>query len=86
MVGPPANKRLDLARYSTIGLEFSILVGILGWLGYRLDRFLGLADRFPVFLLLGLFLGVYGGIYRMNRALGSKSPEDGSAQDSEDLE
>jgi F0F1-type ATP synthase assembly protein I len=60
----------DYVRYSTIGIEFALVVGVFGFAGWWLDGKLGLADTFPVFLLLGVFLGMSLGIYRMNRTLG----------------
>jgi len=72
----------DYARLSGIGLEFSASVALVGWLGWLLDDWTGLAERFPVFLLLGVFLGLALGIYRMQLKLSPKPP----AQDSEDQE
>lgn len=59
----------DYARYSTVGVEFAAIVGILTWLGHRLDGWLLGADSFPLFLLIGLFAGLVGGILRLNRQL-----------------
>ncbi len=71
------DSRNDYARYSTIGLEFAAIVGILGWLGHRLDAWLLGPDAFPVFLLVGIFAGLFGGIYRMNRMLSGPRRKDG---------
>lgn len=56
-----------------MGLEFALTIGILGWLGWLLDRELGLA--FPVFLLVGVFAGLVGGILRMKSRLDAASPK-----------
>jgi F0F1-type ATP synthase assembly protein I len=59
----------DLARFSGFGLEFALTVGLFGWLGWWVDQLLGIADVFPAFLLVGVFLGIGLGIYRMDYQL-----------------
>lgn len=76
--------RPDFARYSTIGLEFALIVGALGWLGHLADEELFGPGGFPVFLLLGLATGLVGGILRMSRQLaGLRRPPD-RGRDGED--
>lgn len=71
----------DYLRYSGLGLEFALTVGLLAGLGWLLDRWLG---AFPVLLFAGTLGGMALGIYRMQRRLGPpgrrRSPEraDGS--------
>lgn len=89
---PVADRRPDLradyARYSTIGVEFAAIVGILGWLGHLLDGWLFGADGFPVFLLVGLFAGMIGGILRMNRqmAAAGRKDDESPSSDADDRE
>lgn len=71
MAGPSPRPRLDLGRSSTIGLEFAATIGVLGWLGHRLDLAVLGGDAFPVFMLAGIFAGLVGGILRMSRRLAS---------------
>ena len=40
-------------------------MGGLAWLGWLLDSWLGIAQTFPAFLLLGTFLGLALAIYRL---------------------
>ena len=56
--------RGDLYRYSGVGLEFAILVGLLVFGGYSLDQHFH-PDGFPWFLLLGLFMGIGLGTWRL---------------------
>lgn len=56
----------DWARISSVGFEFAFTVGGLAFLGWKLDQKLGWADVFPFLLLVGVFLGMGLGIYRMN--------------------
>lgn len=51
------------------GFAFQLLggIGLTGWLGYKLDNYLGL--HFPVFMLLFILLTFSGMIYQINRQL-----------------
>ncbi|MFQ5747886.1 MAG: AtpZ/AtpI family protein [Planctomycetota bacterium] len=60
-------------RYSGIGLDFAVTVGLFTWAGWWLDGKLRLAGSFPLLLILGVFGGMVFGIYRMKRALESGS-------------
>ncbi len=44
----------DYLKYSSLALQLLVTIGLFGWLGHRLDLYLGL--QFPLFLLL------FGGI------------------------
>ena len=76
----------DYLRYSSLGIEFTLYLCVFAFLGWWIDGLLDLRSRFPVFLVLGVFLGMFAGIYRLNRILGPKSghrrrgaPDDGQA-------
>jgi F0F1-type ATP synthase assembly protein I len=73
----------EYARLSSLGFEFSASVGLLGWLGWLLDGWTGMAEHFPVFLLVGVFLGLGLGIYRLQLKLGQDSKNDSSSEDPE---
>jgi hypothetical protein len=55
----------DFARLTTVGVEFTITVGLFGWLGWKADAHWALFGKLPGFLLLGVLLGLVLGIYRM---------------------
>jgi F0F1-type ATP synthase assembly protein I len=61
---PPYNAFL---KYS--GFAFQLLggIGLAGWLGYLLDRYLALS--FPVFMLLFIVMALAGMLYQMSRKL-----------------
>jgi F0F1-type ATP synthase assembly protein I len=61
---PPYNAFL---KYS--GFAFQLLggIGLAGWLGYLLDRYLVLG--FPVFMLLFIVMALAGMLYQMSRKL-----------------
>lgn len=67
----------EYLRYSGVGLEFAISVAVVAGLGRLLDDALGLTERFPLFLLLGVLAGMVVGIVRLQQRLGGRS----SAQD-----
>ena len=83
----------DFARLSTIGVEFTITVGLFGWLGWKVDARWALFGKLPGFLLLGVLLGTVLGVYRMHlqlaawqRSLTKKPPEEEVPAPSEDAD
>ncbi len=52
--------------YASVGLELVIPVALLTYGGYRLD---GRLDTLPLFLLLGVFLGMAVGFYSVYRRI-----------------
>lgn len=53
----------DYIKYSSLGLQLLAAIGLAGYLGHRLDLWLGF--KFPVFLLL-FGLGIFAGmIYKL---------------------
>jgi len=72
-------------RYSGIGMDFAVTVGLFTWAGWWLDGKLRLAGGFPLLLILGVFGGMVFGIYRMKRTLESGARRSKKAgQDPED--
>ena len=60
---PPKHRlQRDLARFSAVGIELGIIIGLFVWIGKSLDQQWGTA---PWLLLLGMFLGLFGGFYRL---------------------
>jgi|TARA_B110000881_G_C18300560_1_gene376802 F0F1-type ATP synthase assembly protein I len=58
-------KQSDFAKHATLGIEFFASIALFTWIGYKLDIVAGFSDGFPLFLLLGVFLGLGLGIYRL---------------------
>jgi len=54
-------------RYSSLGIQLLAAIGVSGWLGYRLDRYLEI--RFPAFMLLFGFLAFGGMMYQIYRTI-----------------
>lgn len=54
-------------RYSGLGLQLLLTIGVGAWLGYWLDDFFDL--KFPVFLLLLTFSSLGGSLYQLYRQL-----------------
>ncbi len=49
------------ARYSGIAFQTGIIIALFTWGGYELDEWLN--NTFPVFLAIGLFVGLILGVY-----------------------
>lgn len=64
--------RQTYLKYS--GLAFQLLgaIGIMGWLGYKLDQYLEL--KFPAFMLSLGFLAFGGVMYQIYRSINSDNP------------
>ena len=54
-------------KYSGLGLQLLLTIGVAGWLGYRLDKFLNLI--FPVFMLVFGFSAFGGMLYLLYRSI-----------------
>lgn len=60
----PSNNYL---KYSNLGLQLLLGIGLAGWLGYLLDNFLEI--EFPAFMLTFGFLAFGGMLYQIYRTL-----------------
>ena len=66
----PSRKQSQSRGYLKYGgLAFQLLgaIGVFGWLGYRLDRYLEI--KFPAFMLLFGFLAFGGMMYQVYRSI-----------------
>lgn len=54
-------------NYSGLALQLLVTIGVFGWLGYLLDRYLSL--RFPVFMLVFVVVSFSGMLYQIYRSL-----------------
>lgn len=54
-------------KYSGLALQLLITIAVCGWLGYKIDQWVGM--RYPVFMLLLGFLGFGGSIYQLYRSI-----------------
>lgn len=56
------NKGLqDFGKYSALAFQMIIIIGVMTWLGVKLDKIFGLTT--PVFTIILSLLGVFAGIY-----------------------
>ncbi len=56
------NKGLqDFGKYSGLAFQMLVIIGVMTWLGVKLDKVLGLST--PVFTIILSLLGVFAGIY-----------------------
>lgn len=54
-------------KYSGLGMQMLVSIGLAAWLGLKLDQYLEL--KFPVFLLTFVFLIFGGQMYQLYRSL-----------------
>ncbi|NJN40874.1 MAG: AtpZ/AtpI family protein [Flammeovirgaceae bacterium] len=60
----PYNKYL---KYSSVGLQLFLSLGIAAWLGYELDDYLN--NKFPAFLLSFVMIVFVGMIYQLLKSI-----------------
>lgn len=58
-------------RYSGLGLQLLLTIAVCGWLGYKLDQYVG--NKYPLFMLLLGFLGFVGIMYKIYRSINRQS-------------
>jgi len=54
-------------KYSSLGIQLLLSIGIAAWLGYKLDLYLN--THFPAFLMSFTLLAFLGNMYRLYRSL-----------------
>jgi len=68
---PSSNPKLkpynNYLKYSSLAIQLLAAMGIMGWLGYKLDEYLQL--KFPAFMLLFGFLAFGGMMYQVYKSI-----------------
>ena len=59
-------------RYSSLGVQLLVVIGVFGWLGYLLDNYLEI--RFPAFMLLFSFVGFGGMMVQIYKSIKKDNP------------
>lgn len=54
-------------KYSSLGLQLLLTIGIAGWLGHKLDKLLNI--EYPVFMIVFGLLAFAGMIYQLYRSI-----------------
>jgi hypothetical protein len=57
----------NFLKYSNLGLQLLLVIGVSSWVGLKIDQHLGL--KFPVFLLTLMLLSFGGMLYKLYRSL-----------------
>jgi len=57
----------NFLKYSNLGLQLLLVIGVSSWIGLKLDGYLGF--KFPVFLLTFMLLSFAGMMYKLYRSL-----------------
>jgi ATP synthase protein I len=61
------NPHNNFLKYSSLGLQLLLTIGLFAWLGLKLDQFLEL--KFPAFLLTFTLFSFAGMMYKLYRSL-----------------
>jgi ABC-type polysaccharide/polyol phosphate export permease len=61
------NRYNSYLKYSGLAIQMVVVIGVFGWLGYKLDQYLGL--NFPAFLLAFIFLAFIGMMVQLYRSI-----------------
>ncbi len=76
LTGPSHNKKLKTyngyLKYSGLAFQLLAAIGVFGWLGYKLDKYLQI--QFPAFMLLFGFLAFGGMMYQIYRSINRNNP------------
>lgn len=59
-------------KYSGLAIQLLGGIAVFGWLGYKLDQYLGLT--FPAFMLLFGFLAFGGMMFQLYRSINRDNP------------
>lgn len=54
-------------KYSSLAIQLVVVIGVFGWLGYKLDLYLELG--FPVFMLLFILSAFGGMMYQLYKSI-----------------
>ncbi len=57
----------DFLKYSSLGIQLVVGIGIAAWLGHRLDQYLNF--QFPAFLLSFVLITFGGMMYQLYRSI-----------------
>lgn len=69
---PNPKKKLltDYVRYSALGLQMLVIIGLGCYGGWKLDEYLGL--KYPIFTMLGVLLSLFLSLYYLVKDLSRK--------------
>lgn len=57
----------NFLKYSNLGIQLLMVIGVSSWAGLKIDEYLGL--KFPAFLLTLMLLSFAGMMYKLYRSL-----------------
>ena len=69
----PKSDEINVSTYAGAGLQFAFGIVLFLLLGRWADRHLGTG---PLFLILGVFIGAFGGFYSMYRRISAAQKAD----------
>ena len=70
MADPGNNSYL---KYSGLGLQLFVTIGLFGWLGYKMDQ--NWNDDKPLFIIIMILLGIIVGFYQFYKTVNKKDSD-----------
>jgi FtsH-binding integral membrane protein len=64
------NPQNNFLKYSSLGLQLLVTIGVAAWIGIKIDSYLQL--KFPAFLLMLVFVSFGGMIYKLYRSINNE--------------
>jgi hypothetical protein len=67
---PEEKPQNNFLKYSSLGLQLLVTIGVAAWIGIKIDSYLQL--KFPAFLLTLVFVSFGGMIYKLYRSINNE--------------
>ena len=67
----PQKQFNSFLKYSGLAIEMAVTIGVATWLGYWIDQ--QLSFKFPLFMLLLMFISLGGILYRLIKSIQDES-------------
>jgi len=61
------NRYNNYLKYSSLAIQLLVVIAVFGWVGYKIDQWLGL--KIPAFTLILGFLSFGGMMYQVYRSI-----------------
>lgn len=54
-------------KYSQLGIQMAVMIGLCGWLGYKMDQWWN--NGKSLFIVIMIFIGAFGAFYQLYKSL-----------------
>jgi hypothetical protein len=67
MSDQPKNEPNNYLKYSQLGIQLFVTIGLCGWLGFKMDQWWN--EGKALYLIIMIFVGSTGAFYQMYKSL-----------------